>query len=96
MAQIEEAKVKLKKAIEEGNVDVQAEAQSAMAKAALNAERAKIQRESLEAQAKTFAETKETTSTIYTIANPCHLPRHQTPRLRRGQRKTSGLDKTRL
>jgi chromosome segregation ATPase len=59
LAQIEEAKVKLKKAIEEGNVDVQAEAQSAMAKAALNAERAKIQRESLEAQAKTFAETKE-------------------------------------
>ena len=55
LAQIEEAKVKLKKAIEEGNVDVQAEAQSAMAKAALNAERAKIQRESLEAQAKTFA-----------------------------------------
>jgi len=59
LAQIEEAKVKLKKAIEEGNVDVQAEAQSAMAKAALNAERAKIQRESLEAQAKTFSETKE-------------------------------------
>ena len=58
LAQIEEAKVKLKKAIEEGNVDIQAEAQSAMAKAALNAERAKIQREALEAQAKTFAETK--------------------------------------
>ena len=58
LAQIEEAKVKLKKAIEEGNVDIQAEAQSAMAKAALNAERAKIQREALEAQAKTIAETK--------------------------------------
>ena len=58
LAQIEEAKVKLKKAIEEGNVDVQAEAQSAMAKAALNAERAKIQRESLEAQAKLFQKQK--------------------------------------
>ena len=36
VAQIEEAKIKLKKAIEEQNVDIQAEAQSALAKATLN------------------------------------------------------------
>jgi hypothetical protein len=74
LAQIEEAKVKLKKAIEEGNVDVQAEAQSAMAKAALNAERAKIQRESLEAQAKTFAETKEIPQQLTPSSQPPSAP----------------------
>lgn len=75
---------------------MQAEAQSAMAKAALNAERAKIQRESLEAQAKTFAETKEIPQQPTAPSQPHHLPRHQTPRLRRGQRIMSGLDRTRL
>jgi len=59
LAQIEEAKVKLKKAIEEGNVDIQAEAQSSLAKATLNAERAKIQKEQLEIQAQQFQRQKE-------------------------------------
>tara|TARA_R110002012_G_scaffold317666_2_gene534539 strand:+ start:1530 stop:2504 length:975 start_codon:yes stop_codon:yes gene_type:complete len=56
LAQIEEAKVRLKKAIEEQNVDVQAEAQSALAKATLNAERAKIQKSALEEQAQKFSQ----------------------------------------
>jgi len=59
LAQIEEAKIKLKKAIEEGNVDVQAEAQGALAKATLNSERAKIQKEALENQAKQFNQQRE-------------------------------------
>ena len=67
VAQIEEAKIKLKKAIEEQNVDIQAEAQSALAKATLNAERAKIQKEALEQQAKTFQEQKQRTNQpVYT------------------------------
>ena len=59
VAQIEEAKLKLKKAIEEGNVDIQAEAQGALARATLNSERAKIQKENLENQARQFAERRE-------------------------------------
>jgi hypothetical protein len=59
LAQIEEAKLKLKKAIEDGNVDIQAEAQSALAKATLNAERAKIQKEQLEYQAQQFQQQRE-------------------------------------
>jgi len=59
LAQIEEAKLKLKKAIEDGNVDIQAEAQGALAKATLNAERAKIQKEQLEYQAQQFQQQRE-------------------------------------
>jgi hypothetical protein len=95
LAQIEEAKVKLKKAIEEGNVDIQAEAQSAMAKAALNAERAKIQREALEAQAKTFAETKTIPQQTIPSQPPNPAPPPADPQSHGvGRKKTSGLDKT--
>jgi len=71
-AQIEEAKVKLKKAIEEGNVDVQAEAQSSLAKATLNSERAKIQKEQLEYQAQQFQQQRE-------IPQPQQQQQQQTP-----------------
>ena len=53
---------KLKKAIEEGDVNGQADAQSILARASLDAERAKIQKEQLEAQAAKFKEQKEETA----------------------------------
>ena len=58
-SQVEEAKLRLKKAIEEGDVNAQAEAQSILARASLDAERAKIQKEQLEHQAKQFQQQKE-------------------------------------
>ena len=58
-SQVEEAKLRLKKAIEEGDVNAQAEAQTILARASLDAERAKIQKEQLEAQAEKFKEQKE-------------------------------------
>ena len=58
-SQVEEAKLRLKKAIEEGDVNAQADAQSILARASLDVERAKIQKEQLEAQAAKFQEKKE-------------------------------------
>ena len=58
-SQVEEAKLRLKKAIEEGDVNAQADAQSILARASLDVERAKIQKEQLEAQAPKFQEKKE-------------------------------------
>mgnify|MGYP003137941095 CR=1 FL=1 len=58
-SQVEEAKLRLRKAIEEGDVNAQADAQSILARASLDAERAKIQKEQLEAQAAKFKEQKE-------------------------------------
>jgi len=59
-SQLEEAKLRLKKAIEEGDVNAQADAQAILARASLDSERAKIQKEQLEAQAAKFKEQKET------------------------------------
>ena len=67
-SQVEEAKLRLKKAIEEGDVNAQADAQSILARASLDAERAKIQKEQLEAQAAKFQERKEC-STAYRITS---------------------------
>ena len=58
-SQVEEAKLRLKKAIEEGDVNAQADAQAILARASLDAERAKIQKEQLEVQAAKFKEQKE-------------------------------------
>ena len=58
-SQLEEAKLRLKKAIEEGDVNAQADAQAILARASLDSERAKIQKEQLEAQAAKFKEQKE-------------------------------------
>ena len=58
-SQVEEAKLRLKKAIEEGDVNAQADAQTILARASLDAERAKIQKEQLEHQAKQFQQQKE-------------------------------------
>ena len=58
-SQVEEAKLRLKKAIEEGDVHAQADAQSILARASLDAERAKIQKEQLEMQAQKFQQTPE-------------------------------------
>ena len=53
-SQVEEAKLRLKKAIEEGDVEAQANAQSILARASLDVERAKIQKEHLANQAEKF------------------------------------------
>ena len=58
-SQVEEAKLRLKKAIEEGDVDGQAQAQTFLARASLDAERAKIQKEQLEAQAQRFQQKEQ-------------------------------------
>ena len=58
-SQVEEAKLRLKKAIEEGDVNAQADAQSILARASLDVERAKIQKEQLEMQAQKFQQTPE-------------------------------------
>ena len=58
-SKIEEAKLRLKKAIEEGDVDSQANAQTVLARASLDAERAKIKKEQLEAQAQQFQQQRE-------------------------------------
>ena len=58
-SQVEEAKLRLKKAIEEGDVNAQADAQSILARASLDAERAKIQKEQLEMQAQKFQQPPE-------------------------------------
>ena len=58
-SQVEEAKLRLKRAIEEGDVNAQADAQSILARASLDAERAKIQKEQLEHQAQQFQQQKE-------------------------------------
>ena len=58
-SQVEEAKLRLKKAIEEGDVNAQADAQTILARASLDAERAKIQKEQLEMQAQKFQQTPE-------------------------------------
>jgi len=60
-SQVEEAKLRLRKAIEEGDVNAQADAQSILARASLDAERAKIQKEQLELQAQKFQQTPEPT-----------------------------------
>ena len=59
ISRIEEAKLRLKKAIEEGDVDSQANAQTVLASATLDAERAKIQKENLEIQAQQFQQQRE-------------------------------------
>lgn len=58
-SQVEEAKLRLKKAIEEGDVNGQADAQTILARASLDAERAKIQKEQLEYQAQQFQQQRE-------------------------------------
>ena len=58
-SQVEEAKLRLKKAIEEGDINAQADAQSILARASLDVERAKIQKEQLEMQAQKFQQTPE-------------------------------------
>jgi len=58
-SQVAEAKLRLKKAIEEGDVDGQAQAQTILARASLDAERAKIQKEQLEAQAQRFQQKEQ-------------------------------------
>ena len=58
-SQVEEAKLRLKRAIEESDVEAQADAQSILARASLDAERAKIQREQLEYQAQQFQQQRE-------------------------------------
>ena len=58
-SQVEEAKLRLKKAIEEGDVNAQTEAQSILARATLDVERAKMQKEALELQAQRFAQQQE-------------------------------------
>ena len=58
-SQVEEAKLKLKKAIEEGDVNAQADAQAILARVSLDAEKTKIQKEQLEVQAKQFQQQKE-------------------------------------
>ena len=58
-SQLEEAKLKLKKAIEEGDVSAQADAQAILARASLDAEKTKIQKEQLEAQAQQFQQQRE-------------------------------------
>ena len=60
-SQVEEAKLRLRKAIEEGDVNAQADAQSILARASLDAERAKIQKEQLELQAQKFQQSPEPT-----------------------------------
>ena len=60
-SQVEEAKLRLKRAIEEGDVNAQADAQSILARASLDAERAKIQKEQLELQAQKFQQAPEPT-----------------------------------
>ena len=51
----------MKRAIEEGDVNAQADAQSILARASLDAERAKIQKEQLELQAQKFQQAPEPT-----------------------------------
>ena len=58
-SQVEEAKLRLKKAIEEGDIDGQAQAQTILARASLDAERAKIKKEQLEAQAQRFQQQQQ-------------------------------------
>ena len=58
-SQLEEAKLKLRKAIEEGDVNAQADAQAILARASLDAEKTKIQKEQLEAQAQQFQQQRE-------------------------------------
>jgi hypothetical protein len=58
-SKIEEAKLRLKKAIEEGDVESQADAQTVLARATLDAERAKIQKEQLEHQAQQFQQRQQ-------------------------------------
>jgi len=58
-SQVEEAKLRLKKAIEEGDVNAQTDAQSILARATLDVERAKMQKEALELQAQRFAQQQE-------------------------------------
>ena len=60
-SQVEEAKLRLKRAIEEGDVNAQADAQSILARASLDAARAKIQKEQLELQAQKFQQAPEPT-----------------------------------
>ena len=60
-SQVEEAKLRLRKAIEEGDINAQADAQSILARASLDAERAKIQKEQLELQAQKFQQSPEPT-----------------------------------
>ena len=58
-SKIEEAKLRLKKAIEEGDVESQANAQTVLARATLDVERAKIQKEQLEHQARQFQQRQQ-------------------------------------
>ena len=58
-SQIEEAKLKLRKAIEDGDINAQADAQTILARATLDGERAKIQKENLEIQAQQFQQQRE-------------------------------------
>jgi len=58
-SQLEEAKLRLRKAIEEGDVNAQADAQAILARASLAAEKTKIQKEQLEMQAQQFQQQRE-------------------------------------
>ena len=58
-SQVAEAKLRLKKAIEDGDVEGQATAQATLARATLDAERAQIQKEQLEAQAQKFQQQQQ-------------------------------------
>ena len=64
-SQVEEAKLRLKRAIEDGDIDAQADAQSILARATLDSERAKIQKEQLELQAQQFAQQREIPQPTY-------------------------------
>ena len=77
-SQVEEAKLRLKKAIEENDVNAQAEAQSILARASLDAERAKIQKEQLEVQAAKFKQQKEIPTVNYDQGGQV-APAPQTP-----------------
>jgi len=72
-SQVEEAKLRLKKAIEEGDVEGQAQAQTILARASLDAERAKIQKEQLEAQAQQFQQ-QATEQPVYQQAQQAPPP----------------------
>ena len=75
-SQVEEAKLRLKRAIEEGDINAQADAQSILARATLDAERAKIQKEQLEIQAQQFAQQREIPQPTYDRA-PAAAPAPQ-------------------
>ena len=77
----------------EGDVNAQADAQSILARASLDAERAKIQKEQLEAQAAKFKELKEETAPPVVEQQAPPPPRSKSTSV--GGKKTNGLVKMR-